>query len=277
MAIRSSSARAAATHMTATEAIAASFDASGLTDIYLNEGTPYRSRLRRPHRLQPPRALGRRSGHRRSRHAGQRARAGRASALRRTSSRPAIGAAFGSTCSATIATSRSSTRSSRASRRPAMQPDANQRPAARRTGQGSVQRRRQRATGLRNPWRASQATDSPGGADVDVYSFRGTAGTTVWLDIDRTSTSLDSVVELVDANGAVIARSDNSLDESSNPALLVGSAKRLQSGTDAASPLFAARFLFDQSKRRRHARRVARHRRQRSARTSSGSAPAARI
>ena len=77
----------------------------------------------------------------------------------------------------------------------------------------------------------SQATDSPGGADVDVYSFRGTAGTEVWFDIDRTATSLDSVVELVDANGAVIARSDNSLDSST----LVGSAKRLQIGTTSPS------------------------------------------
>ncbi|HJS06598.1 MAG TPA: NF038122 family metalloprotease, partial [Pirellulales bacterium] len=46
--------------------------------------------------------------------------------------------------------------------------------------------------------------------DVDVYSFNGTAGAEVWLDIDRTSHSLDSVVELVDAAGNVIARSNDS-------------------------------------------------------------------
>ena len=46
--------------------------------------------------------------------------------------------------------------------------------------------------------------------DLDVYSFRADAGTEVWLDIDRTSPFLDSVVELIDANGSVLARSDNS-------------------------------------------------------------------
>ncbi|MBU6173908.1 MAG: pre-peptidase C-terminal domain-containing protein, partial [Planctomycetes bacterium] len=51
--------------------------------------------------------------------------------------------------------------------------------------------------------------------DLDVYSFRGTAGTTVWFDIDRTNISLDATLELIDANGNIIAQSDNSLDESS--------------------------------------------------------------
>ncbi len=51
-------------------------------------------------------------------------------------------------------------------------------------------------------------------ADVDVYSFDARPGTEIWIDIDRTSQSLDSVVELVDANGLPLARSDNSLDES---------------------------------------------------------------
>lgn len=49
--------------------------------------------------------------------------------------------------------------------------------------------------------------------DVDVYSFIGEAGTQVWFDIDRTDQRLDSVVELVDANGQVLARSVNSLAE----------------------------------------------------------------
>ena len=41
----------------------------------------------------------------------------------------------------------------------------------------------------------------PDPTDVDVYSFRGTAGTEVWLDIDLTSYTLDTIVELLDANG----------------------------------------------------------------------------
>lgn len=47
-------------------------------------------------------------------------------------------------------------------------------------------------------------------SDVDVYSFRADGGTEVWIDIDRSTTALDTVVELVDANGTVLARSDNS-------------------------------------------------------------------
>lgn len=49
--------------------------------------------------------------------------------------------------------------------------------------------------------------------DIDVYSFNAAAGTEVWIDIDRTTQSLDTVIELVDAVGTVIARSDNSLAE----------------------------------------------------------------
>lgn len=57
-------------------------------------------------------------------------------------------------------------------------------------------------------------------SDVDVYSFRGVAGTEVWLDIDRTLNSLDTVVELVDASGRILALSDHSLAEEANPSLL---------------------------------------------------------
>ncbi|MDW8077799.1 MAG: GEVED domain-containing protein [Thermoguttaceae bacterium] len=46
--------------------------------------------------------------------------------------------------------------------------------------------------------------------DVDVYQFDAEAGTEVWIDIDWTSFALDTIVELVTADGAVIARSDNS-------------------------------------------------------------------
>ncbi|MBI5761522.1 MAG: pre-peptidase C-terminal domain-containing protein, partial [Planctomycetales bacterium] len=43
--------------------------------------------------------------------------------------------------------------------------------------------------------------------DVDVYSFTGTAGSEVWVDLDRTSSALDTMVELIDFNGTVLARS----------------------------------------------------------------------
>ncbi len=50
--------------------------------------------------------------------------------------------------------------------------------------------------------------------DRDVYSFVGVAGTQVWLDIDRTTSSFDSVIELIDVNGNILALSDDSLQES---------------------------------------------------------------
>ena len=46
--------------------------------------------------------------------------------------------------------------------------------------------------------------------DVDVYSFEATAGTEVWFDVDRTSATLDSVLEFVDAEGNVLASSNDS-------------------------------------------------------------------
>src|SRR5690606_8042097 len=39
--------------------------------------------------------------------------------------------------------------------------------------------------------------------------------------IDRTTHSLDTVIELVDASGRVLARSDNSVEEALDPSLLV--------------------------------------------------------
>ncbi|TWT83198.1 Dockerin type I repeat protein [Planctomycetes bacterium CA13] len=50
--------------------------------------------------------------------------------------------------------------------------------------------------------------------DIDVYSFIGEAGTLVWLDIDRADMGLDSVVELIDANGNTLVLSDDSMAES---------------------------------------------------------------
>jgi hypothetical protein len=76
----------------------------------------------------------------------------------------------------------------------------------------------------------SQTVLGSNGGDVDVYSFRGTAGSVVWFDIDRTTQALDTVVELIDANGAVVARSNNSIDEQTNTTLLVGSAQAMQPG-----------------------------------------------
>ncbi|MEZ6126187.1 MAG: pre-peptidase C-terminal domain-containing protein [Planctomycetaceae bacterium] len=55
------------------------------------------------------------------------------------------------------------------------------------------------------------AIDAPN--DTDIYSFEAEAGTHVWLDIDRTSVGLDSVIELLDASGNILAQSDNSFEE----------------------------------------------------------------
>jgi hypothetical protein len=58
-------------------------------------------------------------------------------------------------------------------------------------------------------------------SDVDVYSFTAFGGTEVWLDIDRTDMSLDSVVELISADGEILALSDDSyleeVDSVNNP------------------------------------------------------------
>lgn len=62
------------------------------------------------------------------------------------------------------------------------------------------------------------AISSPG--DVDTYTFKAHGGTEVWLDIDDTSHSLDTILELVDADGVVLARSDNSVVENADPSLL---------------------------------------------------------
>lgn len=51
-------------------------------------------------------------------------------------------------------------------------------------------------------------------SDIDVYSFIGEAGTQVWLDIDRTDMRLDTIIELIDANGNTLVLSDNSMAES---------------------------------------------------------------
>ncbi|MEM9826194.1 MAG: matrixin family metalloprotease, partial [Planctomycetota bacterium] len=57
--------------------------------------------------------------------------------------------------------------------------------------------------------------------DTDSYSFTAKAGTTVWFDIDQTDAALDTVIELVDGAGQLIARSDDSDAEANqaNPAV----------------------------------------------------------
>ena len=57
--------------------------------------------------------------------------------------------------------------------------------------------------------------DHPG--DIDTYTFKGTAGTQAFFDVGSTSMALDSVLELVDANGNVLARSDNAVAEANDP------------------------------------------------------------
>ena len=56
--------------------------------------------------------------------------------------------------------------------------------------------------------------------DVDMYSFTASAGTEVWLDIDRTGAELDTVIELIDSSGRVLARSNDSTAEADDPSLL---------------------------------------------------------
>ncbi|MEM6978308.1 MAG: cyclic nucleotide-binding protein, partial [Planctomycetota bacterium] len=62
--------------------------------------------------------------------------------------------------------------------------------------------------------------------DDDVYSFIAEGGTQVWMDIDRTNGRLDTVLELVDANGNTLVLSDNSIAEAEQIDLL-------QTGTTA--------------------------------------------
>ena len=54
-------------------------------------------------------------------------------------------------------------------------------------------------------------------SDVDVYSFRANGRTEVWLDIDRTTLGLDTVVELIAADGTILALSNDSYYEETDP------------------------------------------------------------
>ena len=49
--------------------------------------------------------------------------------------------------------------------------------------------------------------------EADVYSFTAKPGTEIWIDIDKTSRDLDLIIEVIDANGNLLARSDNGFME----------------------------------------------------------------
>lgn len=85
--------------------------------------------------------------------------------------------------------------------------------------------------------------------DTDVYSFVGTGGTLVWIDIDRTGASLDSVLELVDGAGNVLARSNNSHVENGTGVLDFVNTTVFPSGTALPMPrdLFADRNSINNS------------------------------
>lgn len=70
-------------------------------------------------------------------------------------------------------------------------------------------------------------------SDIDVYSFFANGQTEVYLDIDDTHFGLDTVVELIDVNGNILALSSNSEAESTNRSLLVNNI-----GPGAVLPLF---------------------------------------
>ena len=69
-------------------------------------------------------------------------------------------------------------------------------------------------------------------SDIDVFSFSANGQTEVYLDIDDTSFGLDTVVELVDINGNILALSSSSYAEAIDPSLLVN-----QIGPGAVLPL----------------------------------------
>ncbi|MCA9136100.1 MAG: pre-peptidase C-terminal domain-containing protein, partial [Planctomycetales bacterium] len=71
--------------------------------------------------------------------------------------------------------------------------------------------------------------------DIDVYTFIAESGTEVWLDIDRTSNGLDTVIELIDFNGEILAASNDSLLAEVDAATGIYTSPRLDS--DAAQAL----------------------------------------
>ena len=86
-----------------------------------------------------------------------------------------------------------------------------------RPGRQHRRRRRNLPPGLRGPRHGRQREPRA----TDIYAFQAYPGTEVTFDVNRTSQSLDSVVELLDGNGNLIAWSDNSATEQpADPGLL---------------------------------------------------------
>lgn len=79
--------------------------------------------------------------------------------------------------------------------------------------------------------------------DIDIYSFAALPGTEVWIDLDNTTHSLDAVVELINASGVVIARSDNSTDEANDSSLLFRNTNLIN--PNRANPLPKSAFGID--------------------------------
>ncbi|MGB7329054.1 MAG: tandem-95 repeat protein [Rubripirellula sp.] len=73
-------------------------------------------------------------------------------------------------------------------------------------------------------------------SDIDVYTFRASGGTEVFIDIDDTNFGLDTVVELIDVNGNILALSNNSVTESVTPTGANGLVNNI--GTNKVLPLF---------------------------------------
>ncbi|MGI9443383.1 MAG: hypothetical protein ACR2N1_13005, partial [Rubripirellula sp.] len=89
-----------------------------------------------------------------------------------------------------------------------------------------------------------------GNHDVDTYSFIGSPGSEVWVDVDRSSFTLDTVVELLDAEGNVLARSDNSADETdaTDPTPITVFSPQLEglaTSLQAADEVYAERDSYD--------------------------------
>ena len=83
--------------------------------------------------------------------------------------------------------------------------------------------------------------------DVDVYSFEASAGVEVWIDVDNSRHSLDTVIELLDPNGDIVALSNNSIDEQNGTAALQSPGNAVANSLDR-SPLIS-RDLYTTNQR----------------------------
>lgn len=80
--------------------------------------------------------------------------------------------------------------------------------------------------------------------DIDVYSFQARAGTEIWIDFDRTRHSLDTVVELIGSDGQLIARSDNSFQESNRAESIVKANPSIDANVLQKSPYLQGRDTY---------------------------------